>query len=209
MVHSFATSFQVFLSVYISLPFGTSLTFLLSLLSAVLISVAFRHLATKSSFYFARFSIILLFFRAVAIAVLLLFFSLGCRAVLRFSLPFKIPASIYIPTPFSSLPSVLLLFSQQLSRLFIQGWTFRLLSCRFSSGAVAIFEVAAPLFFSFLLFWLSFFSSFSRHHAVPIVTCSTGSNSHTVVLSKLASYSPALFSIPVKICEHAYQSFIV
>ena len=39
--------------------------------------------------------------------------------------------------------------------------------------------------------------------------CSTSSNSHTVLLSKPASYSPALFSVPVKICEHAYQSFIV
>ena len=39
--------------------------------------------------------------------------------------------------------------------------------------------------------------------------CSTGSNSHTVVLSKPASYSPALFSVPVKICEHAYQSIMV
>ena len=39
--------------------------------------------------------------------------------------------------------------------------------------------------------------------------CSTSSNSHTVVLSKPASYSPALFSVPVKICEHAYQFFMV
>ena len=39
--------------------------------------------------------------------------------------------------------------------------------------------------------------------------CTTGSNSHTVVLSKPASYSPALFSVPVKIHEHAYQSVMV
>ena len=39
--------------------------------------------------------------------------------------------------------------------------------------------------------------------------CSTGGNSHTVVLSKPASYSPALFSVPVKIREHAYQFFMV
>ena len=39
--------------------------------------------------------------------------------------------------------------------------------------------------------------------------CSTGSNSHTVVLSKPASYSPALFSVPVKIREYSYQSFMV
>ena len=39
--------------------------------------------------------------------------------------------------------------------------------------------------------------------------CSTSSNSHTVVLSKLASYSPALLSVTVKISEHAYQSCMV
>ena len=39
--------------------------------------------------------------------------------------------------------------------------------------------------------------------------CLTSRNSHTVLLSKPASYSPALFSVPVKICEHAYQSFMV
>ena len=39
--------------------------------------------------------------------------------------------------------------------------------------------------------------------------CSTSSNSHTVLFSKPASYSPALFSVPVKICKHAYQSFMV
>ena len=44
-----------FVSMFISLPFGTSLTFWLGLLSAVLIAVAFRHLATKPSFYFASF----------------------------------------------------------------------------------------------------------------------------------------------------------
>ena len=42
-------------SMFISLPFLTSLTFLLCLLSAVLIAVAFRHLATKPLFYFACF----------------------------------------------------------------------------------------------------------------------------------------------------------
>ena len=56
-------------SMFISLPFLTSLTFLLGLLSAVQIAVAFRHLATKPLFYFACFYFILLFSRAVAIAV--------------------------------------------------------------------------------------------------------------------------------------------
>ena len=53
---STSASFQVFsVNMFISLLFETSLTFLLGLLSAVLIAVAFRHLATKSSFYFACF----------------------------------------------------------------------------------------------------------------------------------------------------------
>ena len=56
-------------SMLISIPLLTSLTFLLGLLSAVLIVVAFRHLATKPLFYFACFYFILLFSRAVAIAV--------------------------------------------------------------------------------------------------------------------------------------------
>ena len=42
-------------SMFISLPLITSLTFLLGLLSAVLITVAFRHLATKPLFYFSCF----------------------------------------------------------------------------------------------------------------------------------------------------------
>ena len=42
-------------SMFISLPFITSLTFLLGLLSAVLITVAFRNLATKPLFYFSCF----------------------------------------------------------------------------------------------------------------------------------------------------------
>ena len=32
---------------------------------------------------------------------------------------------------------------------------------------------------------------------------------YSIVLSKPASYSPALFSVPVKIREQAYQSFII
>ena len=43
------------ISMFISLLFIMSLMFLLGLLSAVLIAVAFRHLATKPLFYFACF----------------------------------------------------------------------------------------------------------------------------------------------------------
>ena len=42
-------------SMFTNLPFITSLTFLLGLLSALLIAVAFRHLVTKPLFYFACF----------------------------------------------------------------------------------------------------------------------------------------------------------
>ena len=108
---------------------------------------------------------------------------------------------------------------QQLSQLFIQSWILLLLGCRFCSGPViAIFILLLKdaffvttchrrFFFFFLLFWLSFFSSFS--HRCSYCHCSIDSNSHTIVLSKPASYSPALFSIPVKRREHAYQSFII
>ena len=65
-------------SMFVSLPFGTSLMLLLSLLSAVLVAVAFRHLATKSSFYFASFYFIL-FSRAEAIDVSPLFSMLGLQ----------------------------------------------------------------------------------------------------------------------------------
>ena len=45
---------------------------------------------------------------------------------------------------------------------------------------------------------------------VTVHHCSIGSNSPTVVvLSKPVSYSPALFSISLKRCEHAYQYFMV
>ena len=54
--HSTAASFQVFLCQYVyKLTVLKSLTFLLGLLSAVLIAVAFHHLSTKPLFYFACF----------------------------------------------------------------------------------------------------------------------------------------------------------
>ena len=85
-------------SMFLSLPFGMSLTFLLGLLSAVLIAVAFRHLATKLSFYFACFYyFFLLFSCAVAIAVSPLLFSLlglPCRSLL-FSAIFNSSRHLY------------------------------------------------------------------------------------------------------------------
>ena len=101
-------------------------------------------------------------------------------------------------------------------RLFIQGWT---LSCCFCScPVVAIFilllkmfslrlQVAAPFFF--VAFQAVVLLVIFTQSCCSYCHCSTSSNSHTVLLSKPTSYSPALFSVPVKICEHAYQSFIV
>ena len=88
-------------SMFINLPFLTLLTFLLGLLSAVLIAVAFCHLATKPLFYFACFYFILLFSRAVALpSRRYCFICLGCRAILRFSPPFLILAAIFLPCHF-------------------------------------------------------------------------------------------------------------
>ena len=98
--------------------------------------------------------------------------------------------------PFSSLPSILSLFSQQLPRLFIQGWT---LSCRFCSGPVI--TICILLVVVLLVIFTPSCCSYCH--------CLACSNSHTVVLSKPASYSPAFFSVPIKRCEHAYQSFMV
>ena len=70
---------------FISLPFGMSLMFLLGLLSAVLIVVVFRHLAIKSLLYYASFIFIWLFSSAVAITVSPLLCSLlwlPCRSLL-------------------------------------------------------------------------------------------------------------------------------
>ena len=104
---STATSFQEFVSMFISLPFGTSLTFLLGLLSVVLIAVAFRHLATNHHSIVLAFIFILLFSHAMAFAVSPLLFSLlglPCRS--------SFLAAIFIAMPFSSLPYSLSLFSQ-------------------------------------------------------------------------------------------------
>ena len=66
-------------------------------------------------------------------------------------------------------------------------------------------QVAAPFFSFLVVVLLVIFTQTCCFYCY----CSTSSNSHTVVLSKPASYYPVLFSIPVKRREHAYQSFIV
>ena len=106
--------------------------------------------------------------------------------------------------PFSLLLSILSLFSQTAivvsfhSRLDLSfvGLQFLLWFCRhIHFAAKDVFVVTTgcrPVFFS----WLPLFLSFSRR--CSYCHGSTGSNAHTVVFSKPASYSPALFSIPVK-----------
>ena len=108
-------SFQVFLfsvSMFISLPFGTSLTFLLGLLSAVVIAVALRHLATKSSFYFVGFYLVV-FSRRGYCRLAAIVFTAWAAVPFFASLCHLILATIFIALPFSSLPSILSLFSQQ------------------------------------------------------------------------------------------------
>ena len=111
------------------------------------------------------------------------FHCLGCRAVLRFSPPFLILAAILIAVPFSSLPSILSLFSQTAiiaafhSRLDLSfvGLPFLLRSCccHIHLAAKDSFVVTTGCRPFYLLFWLSFLLSFSCCHllvAVPIVT---------------------------------------
>ena len=100
------------------------------------------------------------------------FSCLGCRAVLRFSLPFLILADAIFNAAVHFIA-----VQPAISRLIIQGWTlsyrFLLWSCRrhihFATKDVFVVTTSCrPIFF--FLFWLSFFSSFSCRHAVPIVT---------------------------------------
>ena len=128
---------------FMSLPFGTSSTFLLGLLSAILIVVAFRHLATKPLFYFACFY----FYFAVFL----------CRGYCRLA-TIVFAAGVAVPFFASLHPSschfychaifitaiYFIAVQPAISQLFIQGWT---LSCRFCSGpVVAIFILLLKTF---------------------------------------------------------------
>ena len=98
--------------------------------------------------------------------------------------------------PISSLPSILSLFSQQLSRLFIQGLTFLLLSSRLlwscrrhiHFAAKDVFVVTTghcpDFFFFFFAFLVVVLIVIFTPSCCSYCHCSTGSNSHTVVLSK-------------------------
>ena len=170
------------------IPFGMSLTFLFGLLSAVLIAVAFRHLATKPSFYFACFYFYLAVFSrrgycrlaAIVLAAWVVVPFFTSFTFLNSSCHYYCHAIFIAAVHFDHCrPFYRCSARHQSSRLFIQGWT---LSCRFCSGPViAIFILLLKTFslglyigrrpvLLFLFFWLSFFSSFSRRHAVPIVT---------------------------------------
>ena len=120
---------------------------MVSLLSSVLIVVAFRHLVSHHSILLA-FIFILLFSRAMAIAISPLLFSLlelPCHslllsAIFKSSRHFNCHAIFIASVYFIAVQPVILL-------LFIQGWTFVLLSCRFCSGpVVAIFILMLETF---------------------------------------------------------------
>ena len=195
-------------SMVVSLLFGTSLIFF----QPFSLRSPFTILQHMSSFYFACFYFFL-FSCIVAIAISpLLFRCLGFHAVLCFSLPFLILATIFIAVTFLSLSSILLLFSQTaiitaFRSLSFVGLPFLFWSCRChihlaATDAFIVTTGCHPVFF--LLFWL-LFSSFS--HQCFYCHFSADSNSRTVVLSKPASYSPALFSIPMKNGESGKAMF--
>ena len=108
-------------------------------------------LAAKSSFYFACFIFILLFCRAVAIAVspLLLFFlllGLPYRSSLLSTI-FNTSHHFYCHAIFIAAVHFIAVQPAQLLRLFIQDLTFLLLGCCFCSGpVVAIFILLLKTF---------------------------------------------------------------
>ena len=164
-----------------------TLTFFLGLLSALLIAAAFRHLATKPSFYFACLYLFCCFLTPWLLpSHRYCFRCLVCRAVLRFSPPFFILAAIFCHAIFNAAIHFIAV-QPAISRLFIQGWT---LSCCFCSGPiVAIFilllkmfslrlQVAAPFFF--VAFEVVVLLVILTPSCCSYCHCSTSSNSHTV-----------------------------
>ena len=155
-----------------------TLTFLLGLLSALLIAVAFRHLATKPSFYFACLYIYFAVFSHRGYYCLAAIVFTAWVAVLFFaSLRHFYSAAIFCHAIFIAAIHFIAV-QPAISRFFIRldlELPFLLWSCRrhthFAAKDVFVTTTSRrPIFFFLLLFWLSFFSSFSRRHAVPIVT---------------------------------------
>ena len=176
---------------FVSLPFGTLLTFLLGLPSAVLIAVAFRYLATMSSFYFACFYFYFAVFSHCGyIAVSLFLFSLlglPCRssllsAIFRSSCHFYCCAIFIAAVHFIALqPAIITTFHSRLDLSFVELpfllWSY----CRhidFAAKDVFIVTTGRPLFFFAFLVVLVIFTPLYCSYS----HCSTGSNSHTVVL---------------------------
>ena len=115
----------------------------------------------------------------------------GCHAALHFSPPFLILAAIFIAVPFSSLPSILSLFSQTAiisafhSRLDLScvGSLFLLWSCHCSIHLAAKETFVVTTDHHSFAFLVVVFSSFS--HRCSHGHGSTDSSSHTVVLPSL------------------------
>ena len=191
------------------------MTFLLDLLSAVLTAVALRHLATKPSSYFACFIFILLFSRAVAIAVSpLLFLLLGllCHslllsAIFNSSCHFHRCRPFYRYRPFyhCSTSNIAAFHSSLDLEL-----PFLLWSCRrhihFAAKDFVVTTSRRPVFAFLVVVLLVIFTP----SCCSYCHCSTGSISHTAILISLhPTLHAALFSVPIKLREHAYQSFMV
>ena len=162
---------SISLSVCLKLTVWNDVDVLARSLSAVLIAVAFRHLATKPSYYFACYIFILLFSRAVAIAISPLLFSLlglPCRSSLLSAI--FILAAIFCHAIFIAAIHFIAV-QPAILWLFIQGWT---LSCCFCSApVVAVFILLLKMFSLRLQVTATFFfccisgCRFSHHfHAV-------------------------------------------
>ena len=145
---------------FISLPFLTSLTFLLGLLSAVLIAAAFHHLATKQLSILLAFNLFCCFLAPWLLPSRRYCFScLGCRAVLRFSPPFLILAAIFLPCHFQRCHPFYRCSASNIaafhSRLDLELPFFALvLSSPYSFATKDVFIVTTsrrPVFFSFLV----------------------------------------------------------
>ena len=146
---------------------------------------------------------------AIAVSTLLLSL-LICRAVLASLCHFYCHAILIAAVQFIAVQPAIIAAFQRLVHSFVE-FPFLIWSCRrhINFAAKDVFVVTIvhrPIFFAFLvviLLVIFMLSCCSYRH------CLSGSNSYAVVLSKPASYSPALFSIPVKRREHTYKSFII
>ena len=191
------------------------MTFLLSLLSAVLIAVALPSCNySKSSFYFACFySYFTVFSRRGYCRLAAIVFSHKVAVLFFASLRHFYCYAIFITAVhyISVQPAIIAAFHSRLDLSFAE-LPCLLWSCRrhihIAAKDVFVVTIGRSPFFFFAFLVVVLLVIFMPS-CCSYCHCSTGSNSHTVVLSKPASYSPALFSIPVKSREHAHQSLMV